>query len=49
MNEVGKNLTIFEKDNQIIIVDCGVMFPDEEMMGIDYVIPDFTYIREEST
>ncbi|MGM0364987.1 MAG: ribonuclease J [Actinomycetota bacterium] len=44
LNEVGKNLTIFEKDNQIIIVDCGVMFPDDEMMGIDYVIPDFTYI-----
>ncbi|MCG9478842.1 MAG: ribonuclease J [Actinomycetia bacterium] len=46
LNEVGKNLTIFEKDNQIIIVDCGVMFPDEEMMGIDYVIPDFTYIKK---
>ncbi len=44
LNEVGKNLTIFEKDNNIIIVDCGVMFPDDDMMGIDYVIPDFTYV-----
>ncbi|MDD3776339.1 MAG: ribonuclease J [Actinomycetota bacterium] len=46
LNEIGKNLTIFEKDNQIIIVDCGIMFPDEEMMGIDFVIPDFTYIKK---
>ncbi len=44
LNEVGKNLNIFEKDNQIIIVDCGVMFPDDDMMGIDYVIPDFNYV-----
>ncbi len=44
LNEVGKNLTIFEKDNQMIVVDCGIMFPDDEMLGIDFVIPDFTYV-----
>ncbi len=45
LNEVGKNLILLEKDNQIIIIDCGVNFPDDEMMGIDYIIPDFTYIK----
>lgn len=43
---IGKNITLFEYRNDIIIVDCGIMFPTEEMPGIDYIIPDFSYIRK---
>lgn len=45
LNEVGKNMMVLEKDNQILIIDCGVNFPDDEMLGIDLVIPDFTYVK----
>lgn len=44
--EIGKNLTVFETDNDIIIVDCGMAFPDSDMPGIDAVIPDMTYLVE---
>ena len=44
LEEIGKNLTVFECENDIIIVDCGMSFPDEDMPGIDLVIPDFTYL-----
>lgn len=44
INEVGKNMTVFEYDGDMIIVDCGLAFPDEDMFGIDLVIPDFTYV-----
>ncbi len=43
---IGKNITLFEYRNEIIIIDCGIMFPTEEMPGIDYIIPDFSYIRK---
>lgn len=46
LGEIGKNLTVFETDSDIIIVDCGLKFPDEEMYGIDSVIPEFTYLLE---
>jgi ribonuclease J len=46
LNEVGKNIMVFEKDNSIIVVDCGVMFPDEYLPGIDFLIPDFTYLKK---
>ena len=46
VNEVGKNMTLIEKDNEILIIDCGIMFPDSEMPGIDYIIPDFEYIKK---
>ncbi len=46
INEVGKNMTVFEYENDMIIVDSGLAFPDEDMPGIDLVIPDFTYIKE---
>ncbi len=44
LEEIGKNITVYEYNNDIIIVDCGMAFPDEEMPGIDIVIPDFTYL-----
>ena len=46
LNEVGKNLTVIEYNNEIIIIDCGLAFPDATMPGIDLVIPDFTYLEK---
>lgn len=45
LNEIGKNMTVYEYNNEIIIVDCGLSFPDQDMLGVDLVIPDFTYIK----
>ncbi len=44
LGEIGKNITVYEYENDIILVDCGMSFPDEEMPGIDIVIPDFSYL-----
>lgn len=46
LGEIGKNMTLFEYGNDIIVVDCGVSFPEGEMLGIDYVIPDTQYLQE---
>ena len=49
LGEVGKNMTIYEYNQQILIVDAGLMFPDNDMIGIDYIIPDFEYVKERAS
>jgi ribonuclease J len=46
VGEVGKNITVIEAAGEILVVDCGLAFPEQEMLGIDLVIPDVTYLRE---
>ena len=46
LGEIGKNMTVFETKNEIIIVDCGIAFPSIEILGIDVLIPDFEYLRK---
>ena len=46
LKEIGKNCTILECNDEMLIIDCGFCFPDDEMFGIDVVIPDFAFLRE---
>src|SRR5436190_5758321 len=45
LGEIGKNMTVFELDGRIVVVDVGLRFPTAEMVGIDLVLPDFSYLR----
>ena len=49
LGEVGKNMTIYEYGNNILIVDAGIMFPENDMIGIDYIIPDFEHYLKDKT
>ena len=46
LGEVGKNMYCIMHDNNIVIIDAGVSFPESELLGIDYVLPDFTFLKE---
>lgn len=46
LNEIGKNMTLYEYNGDMFIVDCGLSFPDQDMFGVDLVIPDFSYVRK---
>src|SRR6201747_518743 len=46
LGEIGKNMTVFEYEDRIVVVDTGLRFPTAEMLGIDLVLPDFSYLRD---
>ena len=46
LQEIGKNITVLEYGNDILVVDCGLAFPDDEMLGVDLVIPDVDYLEK---
>ena len=46
LGEIGRNCMVIEQDNRLLLIDCGLMFPDADMHGIDLVLPDFTWLRE---
>ena len=45
LGEIGRNMTVFESNGRLLIVDCGVLFPEESQPGVDLILPDFDYIR----
>ena len=45
LEQIGMNITAFEYEDSIVVVDCGLSFPDDDMLGIDLVIPDVTYFK----
>jgi mRNA degradation ribonuclease J1/J2 len=46
LGEVGKNMTLIEYGRNIIVIDAGMMFPESDMLGVDYIIPDWDYLRD---
>ena len=46
LGEIGRNCMVIEQDDRLLLIDCGLMFPDADMHGIDLVLPDFTWLRE---
>ena len=49
LGEIGKNMTVIEFGNDLLLIDCGMGFPDEDMYGIDVVLPDITYLRNNAS
>src|SRR6476646_8588022 len=45
VGEIGKNMYVFEYGDEIVVIDCGLMFPEEEMFGVDFVVPDVKHLR----
>lgn len=45
--EVGRNMWVLEQNDEILVLDCGVMFPEADMLGVDLVLPDITYLRDQ--
>ena len=46
LGEIGRNMTVFEIDGKLLIVDCGVLFPEENQPGVDLILPDFAPVRD---
>ena len=46
LEQIGMNITAFEFEDSIVVVDCGLAFPEDDMLGIDLVIPDVTYLKQ---
>ncbi|MGN6443475.1 MAG: MBL fold metallo-hydrolase, partial [Arthrobacter sp.] len=46
LGEIGRNMAVFEIDGKLLIVDCGVLFPEETQPGVDLILPDFSYIED---
>ena len=46
ISEIGRNMTVYETNGKLLIVDCGVLFPEDNQPGIDLILPDFSYIRD---
>ncbi|MCW2850879.1 MAG: beta-lactamase domain protein, partial [Nocardioides sp.] len=46
LGEIGRNMTVFEFDGKLLVVDCGVLFPEEHQPGVDVILPDFSWIRD---
>ncbi|HEX6786363.1 MAG TPA: MBL fold metallo-hydrolase, partial [Acidimicrobiales bacterium] len=46
LGEIGRNCMVLQQDGRWLLIDCGLMFPDADMHGIDLVLPDFTYLRD---
>jgi len=49
LNEIGKNMTVYQYEEDIVVVDCGMAFPEDELLGIDVVIPDITYLKKNAS